>query len=153
MEKQELIEIQNILRSARGFFFDDEKFQTTTYLSMLKALQKTAIEYRNDNGRLIAENEKVRLRIAELEGNPMNLKFYEFTGEYYALIKAYSKEEAVAYYKEFVCDMDSPVIQVTMKHAWDKYFKVWILGIELLDYINYFVSTEIGILVLDGNIG
>ncbi|PNP87439.1 hypothetical protein BMT55_16070 [Listeria newyorkensis] len=147
MEKQELIEIQNILRSSRGFFFDDEKYQTTTYLSMLKAVQKTAIEYRDDYNSLAAENDKLKLRIAKLESNTINLKFYEFTGEYYALIKAYTKEEAIAYYKKIVCDIDSPVIQVSMQYAWEK-FKPEIGELTIED----FVENIVDILLVDTNL-
>ncbi|MBC2106127.1 hypothetical protein [Listeria booriae] len=77
----------------------------------------------------------------------MTLKFYEFTGEYYALIKAYSKEEAVEYYQENVCDTNSPVIQVTMQYAWQK-FKPSLGEVTIED----FVENEVEILLIDPNL-
>ncbi|MBC1974539.1 hypothetical protein [Listeria booriae] len=82
----------------------------------------------------------------------MTLKFYEFTGEYYALIKAFSKEEAIDYYKDNICDIDSPVIQVTMKHAWDKYLKAYNPATGMTYHIGVFVETETEILLIDGSL-
>ncbi|MDT0111647.1 hypothetical protein QJV45_14280 [Listeria booriae] len=70
----------------------------------------------------------------------MTLKFYEFTGEYYALIKAYSKEEAIAYYKEHVCDIDSPVTQVSMQHAWGQ-FKPSLGEVTVEDFVENTVEV------------
>ncbi|KGL46029.1 hypothetical protein DUK53_08620 [Listeria sp. SHR_NRA_18] len=65
----------------------------------------------------------------------MTLKFYEFTGEYYALIKAFSKEEAIAFYKENVCDVDSRVVQVSTPYAWEK-FQPHLGELTIVDFLE-----------------
>ncbi|KGL43021.1 hypothetical protein EP56_08505 [Listeriaceae bacterium FSL A5-0209] len=74
----------------------------------------------------------------------MTLKFYEFTGEYYALIKAFSKEEAIAFYKENVCAVDSRVVQVSMQYAWET-VKPWIGVIT----IENFVANRVDVILSD----
>ncbi|MBC1499382.1 hypothetical protein HB943_02115 [Listeria weihenstephanensis] len=74
----------------------------------------------------------------------MTLKFYELTGEYYALIKAFSKEEAIAFYKENVCDIDSRVVQVSMQYAWET-VKPWIGVIT----IENFVANRVDVMLSD----
>ncbi|MBC2104023.1 hypothetical protein [Listeria booriae] len=77
----------------------------------------------------------------------MTLKFYEFTGEYYALIKAFSKEEAIAYYKENVCDIDSTVTQVSSPYAWEK-IKPHIGELTIED----FLKKRVELLLLSGSL-
>ncbi|MBC6128092.1 hypothetical protein HCA00_04750 [Listeria booriae] len=81
------------------------------------------------------------------------LKFYEFTGEYYALIKAFDKKSAIDVYRETVCDTDElgdcDVTEITMEKAWNDNSKCRPIEISLEQHIIDFVDNSSGILLVD----
>lgn len=66
------------------------------------------------------------------------LKFYEFSGDYYAIIKAFSEEEAIEYYTENVWHEYHTVMQTSMEFAWKKTLPSG--GVAVVDFVEDIVE-------------
>lgn len=76
----------------------------------------------------------------------MTLKFYEFSGDYYAIIKAFSEEEAIEYYTENVWNEYHTVMQISMESAWKKTLPSG--GVAVVD----FVEDTVELLLVDSDL-
>ncbi|MBC1228816.1 hypothetical protein [Listeria booriae] len=81
----------------------------------------------------------------------MRIKFYQFSGEYRALIKAFSKKEALQLFKEGVCDVvkAKDAVEVSLLQAWDEWYQALTPEDSLLEHIENFVDNKASVLTTD----